>query len=332
MENYKFGDEETRSASLGARAIAYLVDSALVVAIWFLTFLFAAVAAAIWPGAYDFFLNVAAVIFVCLPLFWFAYQWLFNSLGWSPGKRFRSLAIERDTGAYLMPRPGPPRGGTGLVRTLGQAIGVIPFGLGYWWAAWDSQNQAWHDKMAATHVVRVASPKPSLESLTVAGTEERTHRITAQDERFPIDPPSRETILKSIGLSLLPVAFFLILSLVLSGRVLPWEIFASFGVAVLVLALSGVRRFRFLRGYVRLTKKGIKYSDGQGRKLIRWADVNGVAREPDGSVLVTFTQRHWFRSPTEETASFNVESPDEFVADVKMRTEMVKASEATAVR
>ena len=42
------------------------------------------------------------------------------------------------------------------MRTLGYAVSVffVTF-LGFLWALWDKKNQAWHDKIAGTVVIRV---------------------------------------------------------------------------------------------------------------------------------------------------------------------------------
>ena len=276
---------------------------------------------------YDFFITVATIIFLCLPLFWFAYQWVFNALGWSPGKRVRSITVEKDTGAYLLPHPGPPRAGSGFVRTIGQAIGVIPSGLGYWWALWDSQKQAWHDKLAGTHVMKAVNEE-EIASMTTSAPSDSTHSLKYKDERFSLAPPSRRALFRSLGVWIL---YFLVVNVISSRSLLPWKqpipLLVAFGFLILVIILSSVRSFRFLRGNVTLNKKGIAYPEGQSRGLIRWADVNSVTVTNDGAVIVRFTQRHWFRSPTEETVSFDVESPSQFAADVRMRAESVKGSE-----
>lgn len=41
-----------------------------------------------------------------------------------------------------------------LVRYIGYFISLLPLGLGYFWAAWDSKKQTWHDKLANTLVIQ----------------------------------------------------------------------------------------------------------------------------------------------------------------------------------
>lgn len=42
-----------------------------------------------------------------------------------------------------------------LVRTLASILSLIPFGLGFLWAAWDPHKQTWHDRIAGTLVVKI---------------------------------------------------------------------------------------------------------------------------------------------------------------------------------
>jgi uncharacterized RDD family membrane protein YckC len=49
---------------------------------------------------------------------------------------------------------------TAIVRALGCFLSAIPLGLGFFWIAFDSNRQAWHDKIAGTVVVRVPKSQP----------------------------------------------------------------------------------------------------------------------------------------------------------------------------
>ena len=41
-----------------------------------------------------------------------------------------------------------------LTRAAAAGLNAIPLGLGYWWAFWDPERQAWHDKLLRTYVMR----------------------------------------------------------------------------------------------------------------------------------------------------------------------------------
>ncbi|MGB6306939.1 MAG: RDD family protein, partial [Steroidobacteraceae bacterium] len=49
---------------------------------------------------------------------------------------------------------------TAIVRALGCFLSLAVAGLGFIWIAFDHNNQAWHDKIAGTVVVRVAKSAP----------------------------------------------------------------------------------------------------------------------------------------------------------------------------
>lgn len=49
---------------------------------------------------------------------------------------------------------------TAVVRALGCFLSAIPLGLGFFWMAFDSNRQTWHDKIAGTVVVRVPKNQP----------------------------------------------------------------------------------------------------------------------------------------------------------------------------
>ena len=49
---------------------------------------------------------------------------------------------------------------TAIVRALSCFLSLAVAGLGFIWIAFDHNNQAWHDKIAGTVVVRVAKGAP----------------------------------------------------------------------------------------------------------------------------------------------------------------------------
>jgi len=77
--------------------------------------------------------------------------WLFDTLGWSPGKAATGIRAVRLDGR----RPGVVHG---LVRYSMRVPSALTFGLGYLWPLWDERDQGWHDKLADTVVVRGAGP------------------------------------------------------------------------------------------------------------------------------------------------------------------------------
>ncbi len=76
------------------------------------------------------------------------YHWLFDSLGWSPGKLAAGLRLVNARGQP----PGILAGGARALVAL-----LIPLNLSYVWAAWDSGVQTLHDKAARTYVVTASA-------------------------------------------------------------------------------------------------------------------------------------------------------------------------------
>ncbi len=44
---------------------------------------------------------------------------------------------------------------TAVIRSLSATVSLLPCFLGFFWAAWDPENQSWHDKIAGTTAVRI---------------------------------------------------------------------------------------------------------------------------------------------------------------------------------
>jgi len=133
------------------RAAAYIIDSALIALAWLAVVIaLSVVSLALVEDTLVYDGTILALGFwVLFGLFaaWFAYEWIFNARGTSGGKALFGITVVDATGA-------PPGAGAGCLRTLGMIVGVIPLGLGYWWAIWDREDRAWHDMMAHTSVVR----------------------------------------------------------------------------------------------------------------------------------------------------------------------------------
>ncbi len=67
--------------------------------------------------------------------------------GQTVGKRVAGIKVVMEDGSKITY-------GKALVRFIGGYASFAVFLLGYFWVAWDSKKQAWHDKIAQTVVVR----------------------------------------------------------------------------------------------------------------------------------------------------------------------------------
>lgn len=157
-------------AGVGRRLAAHFVDIAVFWGLFllislFLASLFGAVGGR-ESGAGGFILGIIlTLIGYPIVLLWFL------SKGLTPGKLVMSEQVVEHLGG------GYPGLGRMLLRDVfGKWVSGLAFGLGYFWAIWDKDGQAWHDKIAGTLVVKrsagIANPVLAGGSrpLTVPGT------------------------------------------------------------------------------------------------------------------------------------------------------------------
>ena len=99
------------------------------------------------------FLDLIVVGLICLfvhfpPLVALAYfvgMWMWK--GTTVGGVILKLQVVRTDGSKItIP--------VALVRSLGAVLSAAALFLGFLWIAWDKDNEAWHDKLAGTAVVR----------------------------------------------------------------------------------------------------------------------------------------------------------------------------------
>jgi uncharacterized RDD family membrane protein YckC len=89
-----------------------------------------------------------SVINFLIEFVYFGYFW--SSTGQSLGMKLLGIkVVKRDSGALLSFFM------SGLRGSAGYWISGIICGLGYLWALFDSNNEAWHDKLFGSAVIRV---------------------------------------------------------------------------------------------------------------------------------------------------------------------------------
>lgn len=136
-------------ASIPARLGAYLLD-VLVLLTLMLTIGAAAVAAGVNVSRFYRAHGLEAFLLVVLTAglaYFLTFLWLL-ARGQTPGKWFMDIrAVDKRDGS----RPGLGR--MLLRETLGKFASGFFLGLGWFWAIWDRDAQAWHDKIAGTVVL-----------------------------------------------------------------------------------------------------------------------------------------------------------------------------------
>lgn len=124
---------------------ASLIDSILIIIITFPTLFM------IYGGDYfdseEFIQGVPDfIISYIFPIVATILFWVYKSA--TPGKIVLSVKIvDAKTG-------NKPTVSQSFIRYIGYYVSLIPLGLGFFWVAWDSKKQGWHDKMAGTVVIR----------------------------------------------------------------------------------------------------------------------------------------------------------------------------------
>ncbi len=123
-----------RLAGLSDRMIALIIDS---IAVGIIGGLFFAGSKSTILG-----IGVSAIIGV-------VYQWYFLTIhnGQTPGKMAMGIRVIKQNGERIT-------GADAIVRYIGYHVNSWIFSLGWIWAAIDSENQGWHDKLAQTYVVK----------------------------------------------------------------------------------------------------------------------------------------------------------------------------------
>jgi uncharacterized RDD family membrane protein YckC len=133
--------ERGNKANLFARWVAWFLDPFIALALWL-------VPSAVVGGLVSQNIGVAmAFLFPILYCVWFL---MLLRRGLTPGKKLLGLQVlNQQTGDI------PGFGKMFLREIVGRFLSGLVFGLGYLWALFDKNGQAWHDKLAGTVVVRV---------------------------------------------------------------------------------------------------------------------------------------------------------------------------------
>ena len=91
-------------------------------------------------SSFDFIINYVFPT-IAVILLWKYYQA-------TPGKMiFKATIVDAKTG-------GKPTLKQWIIRYLGYFVSLLPFGLGYFWVAFDKKKQSFHDKLAHTLVIQ----------------------------------------------------------------------------------------------------------------------------------------------------------------------------------
>lgn len=78
---------------------------------------------------------------------WYFVGFIGNN-GQTPGKKLVGIQVRQRNGSPVNYSVAANR------FFIGYFISIMSFGLGFYWALFDTHNEAWHDKIASTRVIR----------------------------------------------------------------------------------------------------------------------------------------------------------------------------------
>ena len=128
-------------ATFGSRAVALIIDQIILFGI-------SIIIGTLTPNTSD---TVALIIGFAINFLFHYYFWTQRD-GQTPGKLYLDIKIIKSDGS-------PINSTDTLVRVIGYMFGGLSLGIGYLWALFDPNSQAWHDKMARTYVVKANKRK-----------------------------------------------------------------------------------------------------------------------------------------------------------------------------
>lgn len=130
---------EYELAGIGARFFAAFIDAILLALM--LTLILLLIHAAGGGAA-----QLAQFFSLAIPVGYYWYFWTQRD-GQTPGKFALRIRVVKADGSEICNTDA-------VIRAIGYHVSAVLCGLGYIWAIFDRNNQAWHDKLARTYVVR----------------------------------------------------------------------------------------------------------------------------------------------------------------------------------
>ena len=131
-------------ATIGTRFLSLVIDTLVLAVLRFALMLLLAPQSLAAELLAAFVLDIATTV----PYYW--YFWTRRG-GQTPGKSMLRIRVIGADGELLNDRAA-------LLRVLGYYLGQLSLGLGFVWAAFDREQQGWHDKLARSLVVTSEGP------------------------------------------------------------------------------------------------------------------------------------------------------------------------------
>jgi uncharacterized RDD family membrane protein YckC len=141
---------EAQPAGLARRLAALVYDLMLLAAVLFMFTLAVFIVRggrSVAPGTLWFQLSLAAVVVLFFTGFWVHGGQTLGMRAW----RLRVVGVHGE----------PVRWPAALARFGAAILALLPAGLGFWWATFDVERRAWHDRLSGTRVLHEPGKKGS---------------------------------------------------------------------------------------------------------------------------------------------------------------------------
>ncbi|MFP4686473.1 MAG: RDD family protein [bacterium] len=136
-----------RLPEIGEKIVAGIVDYGISFFLWAIMAAIGVVLNIIVSAPAGLLLLIIMIFFGALiPVGYFT---AFQLSGQPPGCKLQNLKIVTAGGE-------PLSAGVSFLRSIMIFVSILPLGLGLFWALWDPNQQTWHDKIAATYVVKTS--------------------------------------------------------------------------------------------------------------------------------------------------------------------------------
>jgi len=113
------------------------------------------------------------------------FTWFHGIGGRTPGKILLGLRVIQASGDPMTP-------GVAFLRWVGYLISGSVFCLGFLWVAFDGRKQGWHDKIAATLVIRERGKSDRVDGETTPPSFGDARRHPSAEGQIAIAPPPEQ--------------------------------------------------------------------------------------------------------------------------------------------
>ena len=126
------------------------------------------------------------------------FTWFHGIGGRTPGKILLGLRVIQASGDPMTP-------GVAFLRWVGYLISGPVFCLGFLWVAFDGRKQGWHDKIAATLVIRERGESDGADGKTTPPSFGDVGRQPSAEEQKTVVPPPEQQQEKPCAEASLPL-------------------------------------------------------------------------------------------------------------------------------